>query len=150
MADSLSAIASILTLTEAACVGVKSLQTFVDGLRNAPSRVQTLTKDLDATHKILKELEDLLKEEKEAGPTLVPFLDRFDIKSVTEATNQVVDEFKSTIEKCTARSTAAQEFSARDRLTVTLQQSRIGRFKTRLNASRSTIQYTVQIGFSPN
>jgi Fungal N-terminal domain of STAND proteins len=136
--DPLSVTASTIAVATLAWQSSKAVYELVDGLIGAPKAVAHSKTLLSETQNTLESLRDMLSPESEAGPVLGSVLQKIKLDVALRSAQGVCDKYGNTIRGLTSHSTDAR-FSGRDRVAISLQESKINKFNQQLGECQRTI-----------
>lgn len=140
--DPLSVTASVIAVTTLAWQSCKAAYDFVDGLAEAPRAIDQSKNSLIETQKTLTALQGALKAPEHAT-ALNSVLQTIELDGTLKSVQHVCDEFIIAIRGFTTHSTDGK-LSKRDRLTVTLHESKITKFNMQLGDCQRTISMVLK------
>lgn len=139
--DPLSTTASVIAILTLAAKSCKATYSLIDELVGIP-QVMSHTKGLlSMTQKTFDSLQLNLERNSdapEAARPLESFLRQIPLKEALQSAQELSQEFSLILQKCTRHSTGGK-FSTRDRVTVSMQESKIQRYNKQLSQYQQII-----------
>jgi len=140
--DPLSFTASVIAVATLAWQSTKAAYDIVDGLVGAPSIIADSQRLLSQTQNTLDTLRETLGTDPGTPNVLESVLQKIKLNSTLESVQSLCSEFSETLRGCTKHSTDSK-FGKRDRLIVSLHESKIARFNKQLGECQGTISLVV-------
>jgi len=137
MTDPLSVTASVIAVATLAWQSSKAAYEMIDGLAGAPDAIARSQDVLSQTQTTINGLKETIVPGK-ASAEFESVLRRVDLNVALKSATQLCDSFTTMIKDVTSHSTDAK-FSKRDRLAVTLRESKIIRFNMQLGDCQRTL-----------
>jgi hypothetical protein len=140
--DPLSLTASVIAVTTLAWQSTKAAYDIVDGLVEAPNIIADSKRLLSQTQNTLDTLSETLDTGTRTPSVLESVLQKIKLNSTLESVQRLCGEFSETLIGYTKHSTDSG-FGKRDRLIVSLHESKIARFNKQLGGCQGTMSLIV-------
>lgn len=136
--DPLSLTASVIAIASLAAQSTKAAYTIIDGLVEAPQVIVHSKNILSGTRNTLDTLNHTLITSSKAPSKLESVIRSIKLDDTLRVTQNLCDNFSTTIAQYTSRSTDAR-LSNRDRVLLSLHESKIAKFNEQLSDCQRTI-----------